>query len=412
MGAGASLTGAYNVAHKELMKKLREETQKPLDCNDLKDFEEAKTELGRIRTMLGEALQKLTSEHQVVKRYEKKEVTLEDGTIITCREDGSKLVQRPDGTSVETLTDETVIQKNSNGTKITQRPDGSVFQENKDGSSIEKLSDGTMIQISAKGTKLEVSPDGSKKQTMPDGSTLRRYADGTSIEEDTAGHKIVMYSDGRKIQHNPNGTVIETNPDGYKIQTMIDGAKIEFLPNGTRIDTHSSGDVIETHSDGTVLKRKVVSAVCVSCSRCQTTINAGAGGFIVCCPICHYIQLAVAIDDDDEDMETKKDNIDTSNHRHTELVKMFKNYDTNNDGFIDASELGKVLEALNFAPTSYGDLLIEHGGETAKLNQEQWNVYLPALQSKIIEVYLYILVVCPFVVHLSSYIWDDVMLSH
>jgi hypothetical protein len=78
----------------------------------------------------------------------------------------------------------------------------------------------------------------------------------------------------------------------YKVQTMVDGSKFEFFANGIRVDTMANGEVVETHPDGTVLRRKIESNVCVSCSQCQTIINASKGHLIVCCPICRLIMLA------------------------------------------------------------------------------------------------------------------------
>lgn len=70
-----------------------------------------------------------------------------DGTKIIKRSDGTSLQIKPDNTKIIQESDGSVIQIEPNGTKIIKRSDGTIFQINPDGTKSIKKADGTKMEF-------------------------------------------------------------------------------------------------------------------------------------------------------------------------------------------------------------------------------------------------------------------------
>jgi len=189
-----------------------------------------------------------------------------------------------------------------------------------------------------------------------DGVKIQMFPDGTKIDTDKAGYKVIKYADGRKVQRNPNGTVIETFPDGKKVQTMVDGSKIEIYPDGRRIDISNTGEVLERLADGTEIRKKLRTSNCVACHKCKTVVTVPIGKFTFCCPMCRTILLANKLKVIGSTGTADQNSTASESDRQQEIKAVFSRYDRDNDGSIDKSELGELLEELHFDRDGFQDV--------------------------------------------------------
>lgn len=74
---------------------------------------------------------------------------------------------------------------------------------NTDGSKFFKDDEGSTVKIDANGTKTIQKTDGTTVQVNPDGSKFIKDSDGTTITIDPKGVKTITKPDGSSIQVNP-----------------------------------------------------------------------------------------------------------------------------------------------------------------------------------------------------------------
>lgn len=191
-----------------------------------------------------------------------------DGKILEKRSDGSQRRVSPDGTSVETFKDGSVLKKTKNivlckfedGSMLQISDLGDIIQKDKEGTQLQLLENQTLLILAhADGRQLqwdvklktgtEDRPDGSKLEWNEDaGNRVELLVDGTIITTYSDGCVITKQADGKLEQANPDGTRIISFPDGRRIQYNADGSRIEFFPDGSRVDYRADGVVIKQGS--------------------------------------------------------------------------------------------------------------------------------------------------------------------
>jgi len=189
-----------------------------------------------------------------------------DGKVLEKRSDGSQRRISPDGSSVETFKDGSVLKKTSH-IVLCKFKDGSMLQISDTGDIIKKDTDGTQLQLLENKTLIIVAhADGRQLQwdieaktgteDHPDGRKLEWNEEaGNRVELKVDGTIITTYSDGCVITKSPDGQLEQANPDGTRIVSHSDGKRVQFNADGSRIEFFPDGSRVDYRADGVVIKQ-------------------------------------------------------------------------------------------------------------------------------------------------------------
>jgi len=200
------------------------------------------------------------------RKFEVGTVTLDDGTTIETRADGTQLQTNPNGRTIEVLKDGSRLQKDPDGKQVLKKRDGTFKQTNPDGSTIERMRDGGLVQKTGNGSVVRREPPPDRIQftqrggDLEDGVVVQTLRDGTKIHKFPDGSQIKILTTGVKIQLNPEGKeMVRSDGDGDGRQDVlrpggVSGKGVIRLKNGVTVQTTDEGVVIQTEVDGTIME--------------------------------------------------------------------------------------------------------------------------------------------------------------
>jgi len=137
--------------------------------------------------------------------------------------------------------------------------------------------------VQADGTRRLNRPDGTQVFTHTNGITVVVTSDGQKIQTSPDGTRIVTQLDGTRIQTNPEGLQIITHLDGTKTQASRDGATVTTLLDGTQTGIRVDGSHYTRRPNGTVIEHTSnvgPSSHVMQMSNCEASIDALQGSIV------------------------------------------------------------------------------------------------------------------------------------